>query len=331
MKTIALTGAGGLIGRALVRRLKKEGDRVVLLSRGAARPATSAPPPTPPNSAPHLGEEEGVGGTRTLRWDPKKGVFPGGDLEGIDALIHLAGEPLVSLRWTRAKKERILQSREEGTRLIARGVARMERPPAVVISASAVGYYGDRGAETLTEGSGSGEGFLAEVCRKWEGALEPVQAAGIRTVQLRTGFVLARHGGALKALLPAFRLGVGGRLGKGDQYLSWIDLQDEVGVIVHALRTSAVEGPINATAPRPVTNREFTEVLGRVLRRPTIVPLPASLIRLGLGEMGTELLLSGQRAIPEKALSTGYAFRFEEVEASLRHQLGKVEREGGTP
>jgi uncharacterized protein (TIGR01777 family) len=200
----------------------------------------------------------------------------------------------------------------------------MERPPSVVISASAVGYYGDRGSETLTEESGEGDGFLAEVCRRWEGAIEPVQTAGIRTVLIRTGFVLARHGGALRALLPPFRLGVGGRLGKGDHYLAWIDLHDEVGLIVHALRTSTVRGAMNATAPRPVTNAEFTEVLGKVLRRPTILPLPASLIRLGLGEMGSELLLSGQRALPEKALSTGYTFRFEEVEASLRNQLGKV-------
>jgi len=307
LKTIALTGGGGLIGSALVRRLTKEGDRVILLSRS---PAHSPARP------------------RTLRWDPEKGIFPAGELEGIDALVHLAGEPLVSLRWTRSKKERILRSREEGTRLVARGIARMERPPAVVISASAVGYYGDRGSETLTEETGAGEGFLSEVCQRWEGALQPVQDAGIRAVFLRTGFVLARQGGALKALLPPFRLGVGGRLGKGDHFLPWIDLQDEVGLIVHALGTPTVEGPMNATGPRPVTNAEFTEVLGKVLRRPTILPVPASLIRLGLGEMGKELLLSGQRAIPKKALNTGYTFRFEELEASLRSQLETRGRQG---
>jgi uncharacterized protein (TIGR01777 family) len=263
----------------------------------------------------------GGGAPRSVRWDPAGGVFPGGDLEGIDGLIHLAGEPLISLRWTRRKKERILRSREDGTRLLVEGVARMERPPKVVISASAVGYYGDRGSEPLTEESRSGEGFLAEVCRRWEGAIEPLQSVGVRTVRIRSGFVLSRRGGALKALLPAFRLGVGGRIGSGEQYLSWIDLEDEIGVILHALNTPALEGAMNATAPRPVTNAEFTRALGRVLRRPTILPLPAPLVRLGLGEMGSELLLSGQYALPQKALGTGYTFLFQEVEDSLRHQV----------
>jgi len=211
--------------------------------------------------------------------------------------------------------------RRGSSALLARGLARMERPPGVLISASAVGFYGNRGSEPLTEGSLSGKGFLAEVCRRWEGAAERASAAGIRTVLLRTGFVLSRRGGALGAMLPVFRLGLGGRLGSGEQFLPWIDLEDEVGLILHALGTPEVRGPLNATAPNPVTNLAFTRALGRVLRRPTLFPVPAPLVRLGLGEMGSDLLLSGQRALPEKALATGYPFRFEEVEASLRHQL----------
>lgn len=199
----------------------------------------------------------------------------------------------------------------------------MERPPGVVISASAVGYYGDAGSEPLTESAPAGKGFLAEVCRRWEGAADPLRQAGVRVVNLRTGFVLAREGGALRAMLPAFRMGLGGRFGDGDHYLPWIDLEDEVGLILHAIATPGVEGPLNATAPTPVTNSRFTKALGSVLRRPTLLPVPAPLLRLGLGEMGRELLLSGQRAIPEKALRSGYSFRFQDVEASLRHQLGK--------
>lgn len=307
MRKVAVTGAGGLIGTAVVARLRQEGTQVILLTRRASQPRQEAPPKP----------------ISSLRWDPQLGVFPCGELEGIDALIHLAGEPLISLRWTRGKKEKILRSREEGTRLVARGVARMERPPQVVISASAVGYYGDRGSEPISEDAGSGEGFLAEVCRRWEGATEPLREAGIRTVTLRTGFVLSRKGGALKALLPAFRLGLGGRIGDGSHYLPWIDLDDEIGLILHALSTPTLEGPVNASAPNPVTNAEFTEALGRVLRRPTLFPIPAPLLRLGLGEMGSELLLTGQRALPEKALRSGYTFRFQEVDASLRHQLGR--------
>ena len=245
-------------------------------------------------------------------------------LEGVDAVVHLAGESIAAVRWTESKKREILESRERGTRLLARSMAQLDRPPATLVSASGVNYYGDRGAELLTEESPPGEGFLARVCRSWEKATEEAEDAGVRTAHFRSGMVLSPAGGALGTMLLPFRLGVGGRLGSGRQYVPWIDLDDHVALILHALSHSSVEGPVNAVGPGPVPNATFTSTLGRVLGRPTLIPVPALGVRALLGEMGEELLLSGQRAVPRKAESSGFDFFSEDLETALRHQLGRA-------
>jgi hypothetical protein len=244
-------------------------------------------------------------------------------LEGLRAVVHLAGEPLPGVRWTTGKKEEILRSRAEGTLLLSRLLARQEPPPQALVSASGVSIYGDRGDEKLSESSSLGSGFLADVCRRWEQATGPAQLAGIRTVHLRTGPVLSPRGGFLGAVVLPFRFGLGGRFGSGRQYMSWIDLDDAVGLIRHALANSGLRGPLNVTAPGPVPNAAFVDVLGRVLGRPTLVPVPSLAIRASLGEMGVELLLSGQRVLPERALATGYQFLFPDLEDSLLHQLSR--------
>jgi len=233
---------------------------------------------------------------------------------------------LAALRWSDEKKERILESGREGTELIARTLAGMRNPPSVFVSASAVGYYGSRGSEVTTEETPAGTGFLAMVCREWEGATGAARKAGIRVVNLRTGFVISPLGPGLGRMLPPFKAGLGGRIGSGRQYMSWIDLDDEVGLIHHILTRPGVSGPLNATAPNPVPNATFTDALGRVLGRPTLLPLPAFAVTGVLGEMGTELLLKGARVVPKKAEETGYEFLFRNLEDSLRFQLGRVER-----
>jgi hypothetical protein len=244
-------------------------------------------------------------------------------LEGVDAVVHLAGEPIFGLRWSEEKKGRILESRKAGTEFLARALAGLVRRPRVLVSGSAVGFYGDRGAEVLTEESTPGNGFLSKVCRAWEAATEPAERAGIRVVRLRTGMVLSATGGALGTMLLPFKMGVGGRLGSGRQYVSWIDLDDQVGLIYHALRTGQVRGALNATAPHPVTNASFTDTLGRVLGRPTLIPVPALGVKGLFGEMGEALLLHGARVLPRKAEATGFEFRYPGLEDSLRFQLGR--------
>ena len=298
---IAVTGSTGLIGTALSSQLEVAGYRVVRISR-------SHPPP---------GRTSGW-----IRWDPASGRLPAGPLEGAHAVVHLAGETIAGLRWTPAKKRRIADSRQKGTALLSRTLAALGRPPRVLLVASAVGFYGNRGEEWLTEESGPGTGFLADVCRKWEAAADPARRAGIRTVHMRTGLVLSPAGGALGQLLLPFRMGFGGRIGAGRQYISWIDLDDHTGLTLHAISETALRGALNAVGPAPLTNAAFTDVLGRVLRRPTLLPVPGAVLRGAAGQMGVELLLSGQRAVPEKALRTGYEFRFPDLELSLRHQLG---------
>ena len=298
---IAVTGSTGLIGMALSSQLEVAGYRVVRISR-------SHPPPD-----------------RTadwIRWDPASGHLPAGALEGVRGVVHLAGETIAGLRWTPAKKRRIVESRQKGTELLSRTLAALGHPPRVLLVASAVGFYGNRGEEWLTEESGPGTGFLAEVCRKWETAADPARRAGIRTVHMRTGLVLSPAGGALGQLLLPFRMGFGGRIGTGRQYVSWIDLDDHTGLALHAMSETGLRGALNAVSPAPLTNAAFTDVLGRVLRRPTLLPVPGAVLRGAAGEMGVELLLSGQRATPAKALRTGYEFRFSDLELSLRHQLG---------
>lgn len=305
--TVAVTGATGLIGTALVGMLRAAGYRVVTVGRRSGKGRADAPDPD------------------RVTWDPEAGVLDPGQLEGMDAVVHLAGESIAGGRWTAEKKRRILESRERGTRLLAEALARLEKPPAVFISGSASGYYGDRGNEILTEDSPAGQGFLPSVCQAWEGATEVARRAGIRTVLLRSGVVLSPAGGALGQMLLPFRMGVGGRLGRGDQYFPWIDLDDEVGLILHAMGNREVVGPMNASAPDPVTNASFTDILGRVLGRPTLIPVPGFALRALFGEMGETLLLESARMVPRRALDTGYRFFLPSLEDSLRFQLGREE------
>jgi len=299
---VAVTGSTGLVGGALVHFLRSGGHTVLRMRRGKAP----------------VGDD-------SLQWDPARGTIDSQGLEGLDAVVHLAGEPIAAVRWTSSKKEAILRSREEGTALLAGALAELERPPGVFISASGVDYYGDRPPnEFVTEGTDSGETFLAEVCRRWERATGAARAIGIRTVHLRTGIVLSPAGGMLGTVLLPFQVGVGGRIGSGRQYMSWIDLDDHVGLIHHIIRTPAVRGAVNSTAPNPVSNASFTGVLGRVLSRPTVLPLPSPAVIALMGEMGRELLLTGQRVLPERALASGYRYLFPDLEDSLRHQLGRA-------
>jgi uncharacterized protein (TIGR01777 family) len=296
---ILVTGASGLIGTALVSSLSVSGHEVTRLIRG-----------------------QPVSGEMVARWDPLAGSIDISAIEGIDAVVHLAGENIAA-RWTPAKKAQIRDSRVKGTQLLCEALTRVSSPPRVLVSASAVGYYGDRGETILTEDSPPGQGFLAEVCRAWEAATEPARQHGLRVVQVRLGVVLSATGGALAKMLPPFKLGLGGTLGSGQQYMSWIALDDVVGAIQHALGTEALQGPTNAVVPQAVTNREFTETLGKVLRRPTAIPLPAFAARLMFGEMADELLLASVRVQPTKLLASGYQFRYPELETALQHVLAR--------
>jgi uncharacterized protein len=294
---ILVTGASGLIGSALVSFLASAGHDVIRLVRSQPRP-----------------------GEKAARWDPMAGTIETSALEGVEAVVHLAGESLAE-RWTPEKKVRIRESRVKGTRLLCESLAQMTTPPRVLVSASAIGYYGDRAGEILSEESAAGRGFLAEVCRAWEAATEPASQKGMRVVPLRFGVVLSGAGGALGKMLPPFRMGLGGVLGSGQQYMSWIALDDAVGAIHHTMMTGSLQGPVNAMAPNAVTNQEFTKTLGKVIGRPTIVPMPAFAVRLMFGEMADEVLLASARVQPAKLLASGYTFRYPELEAALRHLL----------
>jgi uncharacterized protein (TIGR01777 family) len=262
-------------------------------------------------------------GAAEIEWNPQAGQLEPGDLEGLDGLVHLAGENIAAGRWTAGQKARIRDSRVNSTRLLSETLAQLSRPPKVLVCASAIGFYGDRGTDLMSEDSPAGGGFLAEVCEAWEAASQPARDAGIRTVLLRIGVVLSPAGGALAKMLLPFRLGAGGVIGTGDQYWSWIGLDDVVGAIHHALISDTLEGAVNAVAPQPVTNREFTKILGRVLSRPTLVPLPGFAARLALGEMADALLLASTRVEPVRLLASGYTFRHPKLEGALRHCLGK--------
>jgi uncharacterized protein (TIGR01777 family) len=301
---VIVTGSTGLIGRALVRSLLAEGHEVTRLVRGGA-------------------QEFRAPGTSAVRWDVEREEIDAGALEGHDAAVHLAGEPVAEGRWTEEKKRRIRDSRVKGTRLIAGTLASLERKPRALVSASAVGFYGDRGDEVLTEESAPGDDFLSEVCREWEAAARPAAEAGVRVVHPRLGVVLAGEGGALQKMLTPFKLGVGGRIGSGRQYMSWVALDDVLGVIRHALDAEQLSGPVNTVAPNPVTNAEFTETLGRVLKRPTIFPVPAFAVRLVFGEVADAALLASQRALPARLKEIGYQFAYPELEGALRRALKK--------
>jgi uncharacterized protein len=302
MPHVAVSGASGLIGSALVEELTRRGHRVKPMVRRPARP----------------GE---------ISWDPARGRLDPADLEGVDQVVHLAGEN-VGARWTPARKARIRNSRVQGTRLLSETIARLEPPPAVLVSASAVGIYGNRGSEPLSEASPTGDpsNFLVAVALEWEAAAEPASAAGVRVVHPRFSVVLSPEGGALKRMLPPFRLGLGGRIGLGARWMSWISIDDAVGVILHALSTDSLRGGVNATAPVPLTNRDFTRTLGRVLGRPTPFILPPAALRLALGEMADGTLLTSARVLPSRLLESGYRFRHPDLESALRHVLGKESR-----
>jgi len=294
---ILVTGSSGLIGSALLPFLSAQDHQVLRLVRGA----------------PKEGE---------ARWNPAEGFIEQDKLDGIDAAVHLAGESIADGRWTTAKKARILNSRVKGTHLLAETLAKLDHKPSVLLSASAVGFYGNRGAASLDESSSAGSGFLAEVSRQWEESTGPA-AADIRVVKLRFGMVLSPVGGALKQMLPPFKMGVGGAIGNGRQYWSWIALDDVVGVIHHLMASESIQGPVNVASPNPITNCQFTKTLGRVLRRPTIVPVPAFAIRLLFGEMADELLLASARAEPKKLVASGYQFLHPHLEGALRQLFGR--------
>ena len=253
-------------------------------------------------------------------WNPTEGEIDAAMLEGFDAVVHLAGEPITG-RWNATKKRAIRDSRIKGTRLLCETVAGLSSRPRVLVAASASGYYGDRGDEVLREESEAGSSFLSKVCQDWEAATEPAAESGIRVVNLRIGFVLSATGGGLAKMLPAFKMGVGGKIGSGKQYLSWIAIDDLVQIILFAITTEALKGPANAAAPNPVTNSEFSTTLGRVLGRPAIFPMPAFAVRLAFGEMGEELLLASARMEPARLRSAGYQFRFPQLEGALRKLL----------
>jgi uncharacterized protein (TIGR01777 family) len=297
---IAITGSSGLVGTALVDALEAEAHSVRPLVRRSVRDVE-----------------------REIHWDPAAGTIETPKLSDVDAIVHLAGENLAAHRWTEAAKARIRDSRILGTRLLCQTIAGLPRKPSVLVSASAVGFYGDRGDERMDESSPPGRGFLAELCQQWEAETHVARDADIRVVNMRLGVVLSPDGGALAKMLTPFKLGVGGVIGSGRQYLSWITLDDVVRAIQFALAAAAVCGPVNAVAPQPVTNREFTKTLGRVLGRPTIFPMPAFAARLAFGEMADEMLLSGVRVEPRMLSTAGFEFRSPELEPALRSMLGR--------
>jgi uncharacterized protein (TIGR01777 family) len=296
---IVVSGSTGLVGSALQPVLVRAGHDVVPLVRR---------PPAP--------------GERAIQWNPARGTIDRAGLEGADAVIHLAGENVFG-RWTPAKKNRIRDSRVLGTQLVSDALAGLNRRPRTLLAASAVGYYGDRGDEMLTEQSAPGEDFLAHVSREWEAATGAATRAGIRVVNLRFGIVLTATGGALAKMLPPFRLGLGGHIGSGNQYVSWIAMDDVLAAIVFALSTETLVGPVNMTSPNPVTNRELAKALGKVLGRPAIVAVPSFALRMAFGPEGAGMLQSGQRVLPERLRAAGFRYRHETIEATLRDELVK--------
>jgi uncharacterized protein (TIGR01777 family) len=298
---VLISGSTGLVGSAVVNALTAEGHRVTRLVR------TEVPP-----------------GTAAIDWDPAAKRLPTPALEGLDAVVHLAGENIAKGRWNTAKKAAIRDSRVQGTQVLCEALAQLVEPPNVLVSASAIGYYGSRGDRVMREDSPPGTDFLAGVCRDWEAATRPAAERGIRVVHLRIGVVMAREGGALHKMLTPFKLGVGGVMGSGKQYVSWVAIDDVTGIILHALTNESLDGPVNAVAPHPVTNHELTKTLGRVLKRPTKAWMPTPVVKMLFGEMGDALLLSSTRVEPARLQASGYTFRHPELEGALRHILGRA-------
>lgn len=296
---ILVSGSTGLVGSALLPLLTTSGHSVTRLVRSKRSPHDDA-----------------------IEWNPAQGALDRGALEGFDAVIHLAGERIVG-RWTPEKKEEIRESRVRGTRLLCETLAALERPPRTLLCASAAGIYGDRGDETLTEESPIGKGFLADVCRQWESATDPAERQGIRVVNMRFSMILSPSGGALAEMLTPFRLGVGGELGRGSQYMSWIALDDALHALQHTLMREELRGPVNFAAPHPLRNREFTRILASVINRPAFFTAPAFALRLLYGDMADEVLLASQRMIPDKLQHAGYQFLYPDLAGALRHLLGK--------
>ncbi len=291
---VAVTGTSGLIGSSLVSLLSKKNITVSRVLRGDPS-----------------GNE--------LSWKLEDGDWNSASIDGI---VHLAGENIATGRWTKEKKERIKNSRIEGTKRLCDHMLKLPAPPSVFVCASAIGFYGDRGSEILNEDSSRGDGFLPDVSVGWEEAAHTVSSKGIRVVNVRFGVVLSKRGGALAKMLTPFKMGMGGKIGSGKQYMSWVAIDDVTGAIYHALTMDSLKGPVNVTAPNPATNKEFTKTLGRVLKRPTVMPMPAFAARLAFGEMANDLLLASTRVAPKKLLDTGYDFQYPELESALRHVLG---------
>ena len=297
---ILITGSHGLIGSTLAASLTARGHQVIRMVRPGSE------------SSEH-----------TVEWNPNTGKVDASALEQTDAVVHLAGENIAAGRWTAERKNRIRESRVQGTRLLSEALAGLAHPPRVLVSASAIGYYGSRGEEALTEASAPGTGFLPELCIAWEAATEPARRKGIRVVNLRYGMVLSAKGGALAKMLPVFKMGAGGKIGSGRQFISWVALDDVIGAIQHVISTQSMSGPVNVVAPNPVRNAEFTEALGKALGRPTVFTVPQFVARLAFGEMADAALLSSTRVQPNRLLANGFTFLYPEINGVLRAILGK--------
>ena len=294
---VAVTGSSGLIGSSLVSFLSEKSVTVSKILRENTK-------------------------DDDISWKPEDGDWDSAFTGGVDGIVHLAGENIASGKWTRKKKEKIRNSRIEGTTRLCEHILKLPTPPSVLVCASAIGYYGNRGVEFLNEGSSRGSGFLPDVCLGWEEAAESVSKAGIRVVNVRFGIVLSKDGGALAKMMTPFKIGMGGKIGSGTQYMSWIAMDDVTSAIYHTLITESLKGPVNVTAPNPVTNKEFTNTLGEVLKRPAVVPIPAFAAKLAFGEMANDLLLASTKVAPKRLSDSGYKFQYPELENALKHVLG---------
>ena len=298
INTVAISGQNGLVGKALTAALQEDGRSVVAITR-----------------------QRGGSFQDAIHWDTTTGLTNPARLESVDAIVHLAGENIAGGRWNEQRKRLIRHSRVEGTRSLVQSIATIKKRPKVLVCASAIGFYGDRGSTTLDETSAPGQGFLADVCQAWEAEASAAAGLGMRVVNVRIGVVLSPKGGALAKMLLPFKMGVGGKVGSGQQYWSWIGLHDLARVLAFCISDSSVEGPVNAVSPEPQTNSEFTSVLGQVLHRPTIFPLPGFMAKLALGEMATELLLASTKVVPKKLQAHGFRFDYPDLKGCLTHEL----------